>query len=131
MPDHGSLDALCRGFPHVVAGSPFGPDSVVYKVGGKMFAVLSLDSPRINLKCHPARATLLRERHPAVEPGYHMSKVHWNSIYWEREPLRDAELQAWISHSYALIFASLSAKLRATLPGGTTVADPFVPFDAL
>ena len=121
MHDHGTLNDLCRSLPGTTASSPFGPDSVVYKVGGKMYALLSLELPRLNLKCDPELAQVLRERHGAVEPGYHMSKRHWNSIYWEREPLDDALLDAWIRHSYRLVYAGLTAKLRATLPAGADV----------
>ena len=121
MHDHGTLDALCRRLPYVEASSPFGPDSVVYKVGEKIFALLSLTLPRLNLKCDPELATGLRERHAAVEPGYHMSKKHWNSIYWERDALDDALLASWVRHSYRLVYGGLSAKLRATLPEGALV----------
>lgn len=121
MHDHGTLDALCRSLPGAEASSPFGPDNVVYKAAGKMFALLSLELPRINLKCDPELAETLRERHEAVEPGYHMSKRHWNSVYWDREPLDDALLEAWVRHSYALVYGSLTAKLRATLPAGADV----------
>lgn len=122
MPDHGTLDALCRSLPGAEASSPFGPDNVVYKVGGKMFALLSLELPRVNLKCDPEHALLLRERYPGVEGGYHMSKKHWNSVYWEREPLGEPLIRAWVRHSYALVYGSLSAKLRATLPQGATIS---------
>ena len=122
MHDHGTLDAYCRSLPGTEASSPFGPDNVVYKVAGKMYALLSLEVPRLNLKCDPGLAQLLREGHAAaVEPGYHMSKRHWNSVYWEREPLDDALLEAWVRHSYALVYGGLTAKLRATLPQGADV----------
>ena len=121
MLDHESLDAYCRSLPEVTASSPFGPDNVVYKVGGKMFALVSLDLPRINLKCDPDTALALRERHEAVEPGYHMSKRHWNSVYWEREALPKGLLEEWVRHSYALVYGSLTAKLRTALPDGATV----------
>ena len=113
--DHESVCALCAALPGSEATSPFGPDNVVYKAGGKMFALVSLEVARVNLKCDPERAVELRERHPAVEPGYHMSKRHWNSVYWEREALAPADLEAWIRDSYDLIVASLPKARRAAL----------------
>lgn len=121
MPDHESVDAYCRSLPGAAASSPFGPDNVVYKVGGKMFALLSLDCARVNLKCEPARAERLRERSAAVEPGYHMSKRHWNSVYWDREALAEEEWRAWVRHSYRLVYGGLTAKRRAELPAGAEV----------
>lgn len=121
MLDHGTLDEFCRSLPGAEASSPFGPNNVVYKVGAKMFALLSLERPRVNLKCDPDLATALRERHAAVEPGYHMSKRHWNSVYWAREGLPKGAVYLLIRHSYALVFGGLSAKLRRTLPEGADV----------
>ncbi len=119
MLNHESIDAMCRRLPGVTVGSPFGPDNAVYKVGPKMFALVSLDMPRINLKCDPDEAVLLRERSEAVEPGYHMSKKHWNSVYWERD-LPEADLRAWIKASYDLVRASLKkADREALLASGT------------
>lgn len=106
---------MCLALPSAEATSPFGPQTVVFKVAGKMFALLSLDSPRLNLKCDPDRAQELRERYEAVEPGWHMSKKHWNSIYWEREVLGMALLAQWTRHSYDLVVASLPKAVRATL----------------
>lgn len=116
--DHESVCAQCAALPGAEATSPFGPDTVVYKVAGKMYALVSLDSPRLNLKCDPERAVELRERHPAVEPGWHMSKRHWNSVYWEREALSPGLLGQWIGHSYELVVASLPRARRAELAAG-------------
>ena len=110
--DHESVCAVCAALPGSEATAPFGPDNVVYKVGGKMFALVSLEVARINVKCDPERAVLLRERHPAVEPGYHMSKRHWNSVYWEREALPSGVLRDWIEDSYRLVVASLPRARR-------------------
>ncbi len=115
MPNHESIDRACLGLPGATVGSPFGPDNAVYKVGGKMFALLSLEMPRLNVKCEPEQAVLLRETFSGVEPGYHMSKQHWNSIYWEREALTDAQLEQWIRESYALVCAGLPKGIRAAL----------------
>lgn len=115
MIDHEHLDAYCLSLPQAEASSPFGPQTVVYKVAGKMFALLSLDVPRVNVKCDPEHAVTLRERHESVEPGYHMSKRHWNSVYWEREALDVATVHAWIADSYALVVASLPKRVRESL----------------
>jgi len=115
MNNHEEVASFCESLIGVEAAAPFGPQTVVYKVGGKMFALLSLDSPRLNVKCDPEEALKLRERYEAVEHGYHMSKKHWNSIYWEREDLGDGLLKTWIVNSYQLVVSSLSKKLQASL----------------
>ncbi len=120
MLNHESIDRMCRDLPAVTVGAPFGPENAVYKVGAKMFALLSLDQPRLNLKCDPDRALELRERHDAVEPGYHMSKKHWNSIYWEREQMQAETLETWIKESYDLVVASLTQRVRASLSNDPT-----------
>ena len=115
MNDHESIAHFCESLNGAEATAPFGPQTVVYKVGGKMFALLSLDLPRLNVKCDPEEAVQLREKHESVEAGYHMSKKHWNSIYWEREPLSTDLMKKWIMDSYKLVFGSLSKKLQAEL----------------
>ena len=63
-------------------GTPFGPDNIVFKVGGKMFALAALDEipPAVNLKCDPDLALELRDRYEQVRSGYHMNKKHWNTV---------------------------------------------------
>jgi len=102
--------------PHVTEDQPFGPEVVVFRVGGKIFALLSpYDVPAsINLKCDPERAVALREAFEAVRPGYHMNKTHWNTVTLGLDASRD-DLVHWVQHSYALVFKSLTAKVRATL----------------
>jgi len=117
MNDHEAIAHFCESLNGAEATAPFGPQTIVYKVGGKMFALISLDTPRLNVKCDPEEAVQLREQHEAVEYGYHMSKKHWNSIYWEREPISDALLKSWIENSYNLVVKSLSKKLQADLNG--------------
>jgi predicted DNA-binding protein (MmcQ/YjbR family) len=117
MDNHESIATYCEQLKGVEVTSPFGPQTVVYKVGGKMFALLSLDTPRLNVKCDPEKAMELREKYAAVEPGYHMSKKHWNSIYWETEPLNAQLIKDWIIESYALVVGSLSKKVQAELNG--------------
>ncbi|MBL7943070.1 MAG: MmcQ/YjbR family DNA-binding protein [Flavobacteriales bacterium] len=105
----------CLSKPGVEEGLPFGPDVLVFKVGGKMFALCPLEPfDSINLKCDPELAIQLREQYPAVQPGYHMNKKHWNTIMLG-DGLADAILKEWIDHSYQLVKASLPAKTREKL----------------
>jgi predicted DNA-binding protein (MmcQ/YjbR family) len=82
---------------------PFGEDTLVFKAGGKIFALLNLNGDlSINLKCDPAYAIELRERHSSVTPGYHMNKKHWNTILLDGS-VPDSELFSWIDRSYNLV----------------------------
>lgn len=82
---------------------PFGPETLVFKIGGKMFALLSLDkATHINLKCDPERAIELRESYSGVTPGFHMNKKHWNTICFN-EDLEEKLVLELIDHSYALV----------------------------
>lgn len=82
---------------------PFGPDNLVFKVKGKMFALLPLDQGNcMNLKCNPERAAELRETYAAIQPGYHMNKVHWNTVYFN-EDAPDKLVLELIDHSYELV----------------------------
>ncbi len=99
-----------------VEDRPFDPDLPVYKVMGKMFALLWAqdDPPRLNLKCEPFHAELLRETFPAVSPGYHMNKRHWNTITLDGS-VSDEDLKAMIDESYTLVVAGLTRAARAKL----------------
>jgi len=82
---------------------PFGEDTLVFKVKGKIFALVNLDGDlSINLKCDPAFAIDLRERYSSVTAGYHMNKKHWNTVMLDGS-VPDKEVQSWIDHSYELI----------------------------
>jgi predicted DNA-binding protein (MmcQ/YjbR family) len=82
---------------------PFGEDTLVFKVKGKIFALVNLDSDlSINLKCDPALAIELRERYASVTSGYHMNKKHWNTINLDGS-VPDKEVFSWIDHSFELI----------------------------
>ncbi len=82
---------------------PFGEDTLVFKVSGKIFALVNLDGDlSINLKCDPALALELRERYASVTAGYHMNKKHWNTINLDGT-VPDKEIFSWIDHSYNLI----------------------------
>lgn len=105
----------CLKKPGTEESTPFGPDVLVLKVMGKMFALCSIDQfESINLKCNPETAVELRSAYLAVEPGFHMNKKHWNTVYLDRD-MDDKEVLKWIDHSYALVVESLSAKIRALL----------------
>lgn len=95
---------------------PFGPETLVLKVGGKMFALTGLDSDEftVNLKCDPDRAVELREQHAEIQPGYHMNKKHWNTVHFEGG-LDQRLLRELIDHSYELVVASLRKADREAL----------------
>jgi len=94
---------------------PFDENTLVFKVMGKIFALTNLEKSNftINLKCEPEKAILLREQYEAVQPGYHMSKKHWNTIYAEN--IADNLLKQWIDNSYRLVVAGLPKKLQKEL----------------
>lgn len=91
---------------------PFDQNTLVFKVCGKMFALLDVDDfTGVNLKCDPERAIELRESYSGILPGYHMSKVHWNTVQAHSDV--DSKLFfELIDHSYNLVFASLPKKIR-------------------
>ena len=95
---------------------PFDEDTLVFKVGGKMFALSSLSqwekgNPSVNLKCDPERAQELRAEYDAIQPGFHMSKVHWNTII-VNAGVSDVLFKELMDHSYELVFKSLTKKLQ-------------------
>ena len=94
---------------------PFGKDTLVYKVQGKMFALADIDVfSGINLKCDPEEIPELREQYPAVQPGYHMNKKHWITVMMD-DSLPDDLIRSWIDNSYQLVVAKLPKKLRNEL----------------
>lgn len=102
--------AICQSFLDVSEEFPFGPETVVYKVGGKIFALAGIDLfESINLKCDPDMALELREKYDAVRPGYHMNKKHWNTVLMDRS-IPDKTIAEWIKHSYDLVAAKLPRK---------------------
>ena len=97
------LREYCISKPDAEECTPFGPDTLVYKIKGKIFALTNLDGElSVNLKCDPSLATELRERYPAVTPGYHMNKKHWNTVKADGS-VPDRELFGWIDHSYEIV----------------------------
>jgi predicted DNA-binding protein (MmcQ/YjbR family) len=106
----------CLAKKGVTAHFPFDEDTLVFKVGGKMFALTSLSQwekgkPSVNLKCDPERAEELRADYDAIQPGFHMSKTHWNTIAIN-ESVSDALVKELINHFYDLVFKSLTKKLQ-------------------
>ena len=108
-----SFRAHCLGKTAATEGTPFGPEDIVFKVAGKMFAILALEEvpPRVNLKCDPDLALELRDRYEQVEPGYHMNKKHWNTVVLDGV-IPDREIRKMIDHSYELVVQSLPATKR-------------------
>lgn len=100
----------------VTESTPFGEDHLVFKVGGKMFALLALEElpATANLKCDPDHALDLRDRYESVRPGYHMNKKHWNTVELAGD-IPASELIKMIDESYRLVFASLPKKTREQL----------------
>lgn len=96
--------------------TPFGPGALVYKVMGKMFALVAWENEplTITLKCEPGQALFLRDVYLAVRPGYHMNKTHWNTVTLDGT-IPKAELQGMIDDSYDLVVKSLSRGLRDEL----------------
>lgn len=96
--------------------TPFGPDVLVYKVAGKMFATAGLedDEGRMNLKCDPDLAVALRDEHEAITAGYHMNKKHWNTLAFDGS-LPKKLIEELITHSYELVVAGLPKKQREEL----------------
>ena len=95
---------------------PFGDEVAVYKVGGRMFALVSLDGDRgsVNLKCDPDLVLELRDRYPAVRPGYHQDKRHWNTVELDGS-ITESELREMIEQSYELVVNRLPRADRARL----------------
>ena len=109
---------LCAGLPAAVEDYPFGDGVAVFKVGGRMFALVPLEgSPgSVNLKCDPGLALELRDRYPSVRPGYHQNKRHWNTVELDSS-IDDDEIRWMIDHSYDLVVRSLPRAVRAVLLG--------------
>lgn len=109
--DHQALRAYCLSRKGAVEDFPFGEDTIVYKIMGKMFALLPArpardEPPIISLKCDPTLALLLRQTYDAVQPGYHLNKSHWNTITVDGS-IPYSEIEEMIDHSYGLVVKGL------------------------
>jgi len=110
---------FCLGLPGTTEETPFGPDTLVFKIGGKIFALTDLRTfESFNVKCDPELAVDLRERYDYVLPGFHMNKKHWNTIR-VGAGASPAQLREWITHSYELVVASLPKTVREELRQAT------------
>lgn len=133
---YNELVDYCLSRKGAVQEFPFGPDPAVIKVGGKMFALITVpkaagnpgdhEDPevpgddgnpvRISLKCDPIIAANLREEHECVQPGYHLNKEHWNTVIADGSLQMD-DLRMMIDHSYDLVFGKLTKAVRESITG--------------
>lgn len=116
--DAETLHDLLRSQPHATEETPFGPEHLVYKIGGeKMFAIFSPDEVpvRVNLKCDPERALDLRDQHEAILPGYHQNKRHWNTLLMDGS-LKESVIVELVEHSYALVHAGMTRAMQKKYP---------------
>ena len=105
----------CLALPGATEATPFDPDTLVFKVGGKIFALTSIATfSSVNLKCEPEKAAQLREEFDYVRPGFHMNKKHWNTVLMGTSATV-SQLREWTRHSYELVRASLPRAARAEL----------------
>jgi len=105
----------CLSKPGVTEGFPFGPDTLVLRVGGKIFTIAGFENfERVNLKCDPERAIELREEYTGIIPGYHMNKQHWNTVYTDGS-VPQKLVRELIDHSYDLVLKSLPKAKREAL----------------
>ena len=109
---------LCLGYPGAAEDYPFGDGVAVFRVAGKMFALVPLaaEPACVNLKCDPAWALELRAAHTSVRPGYHQDKRHWNTVDLDGT-VGDDEIREMLDHSYQLVVSRLTRAQRAGLAG--------------
>jgi predicted DNA-binding protein (MmcQ/YjbR family) len=107
---------LCARLPGAFEDYPFGEGVAVFKVGGRMFALVPLDGDpgTVNLKCDPSLALELRARHTAIRPGYHQNKRHWNTVDLDGSIDSD-EIREMVHHSYTLVVDRLPRAQREQL----------------
>ena len=109
------LREYCLSKKGVEEGLPFGEDTLVFKVMGKIFALTGISAAdRVNLKCDPDYAIELREKFTEILPGYHMNKKHWNTVILN-EGLDKKLIKKLVDHSYELVAASLPKKDQVIL----------------
>ncbi|MGN6291141.1 MAG: MmcQ/YjbR family DNA-binding protein [Chitinophagaceae bacterium] len=108
-----TLQEYCLSKPDAEETLPFGPDTLVYKVNGKIFLLVGLESDplQFNVKCDPDKVQELREEFPCVLPGYHMNKKHWNTIVIDGS-VSNAQLKEWIDWSYDLVKGKPKSKKK-------------------
>lgn len=108
---------FCLSKKGVTEEFPFGPETLVYKVMGKAFALAGLDSDifTVNLKCDPEYALELRDQYEEIKPGFHMNKKHWNTVLFEGGTLSDDFLRSLVTHSYDRVVSGLPKNLKTEL----------------
>ena len=120
------LEALrdyCLSLKGTSEDMPFGEDTLVFRVLGKIFLLTGINAEPLtaNMKCDPERAIELRETYSDIVPGYHMNKVHWNTVTLDALPA--PFLKTLIAHSYDLVAASLKKADREFLKSVTKASD--------
>ncbi|MEM7015181.1 MAG: MmcQ/YjbR family DNA-binding protein [Verrucomicrobiota bacterium] len=115
MNDLEQIRSQLLSYPDTTEETPFGPDVLVYKVSGKMFATLSPEDVPVpmNLKCDPDRAIELRDEYEAIDPGYHMNKRHWNTLQLDGS-LPDSLVSELIDHSFECVLKKLPKRKRGS-----------------
>ncbi|MBC7707847.1 MmcQ/YjbR family DNA-binding protein [Polaromonas sp.] len=113
--DHKALEAYILSMPNARLDYPFGKDVAVYKVGDKMFALISETKQplQLSLKCDPGLALVLREKYDEIMPGYHLNKKHWNTIIMAGQ-VPENEIEDLIRHSYLLVCGEQDTQEPAT-----------------
>jgi len=116
MLDRNALRDYCLSMTGAYEEFPFGPEAAVFKVKGKMFALIPVDvtPPSISLKCDPVEAAILRETYESVIPGYHLNKKHWNTVSIDGE-IEDERVKEMIEDSYILVRQKLKKSERTAL----------------
>jgi predicted DNA-binding protein (MmcQ/YjbR family) len=114
--DATELRKWCLRQPAAIEDFPFGPEHSVFKVAGKMFALSALDRTplEVSVKCEPELAVSLRHSYPAIRPGYHLNKRHWNTITLDGS-LPDQLVRDLIEDSYDLVVSALPKRVRQQL----------------
>jgi predicted DNA-binding protein (MmcQ/YjbR family) len=108
------LTAACLALPGATEEYPFGGETSVFKVAGKIFAIAPVTAGSVSLKCEPELAEQLRRDYEAIRPGYHLNKRHWNTVTLDGS-VPDTMVRELIEDSYDLIVAALPAAKRAAL----------------
>jgi predicted DNA-binding protein (MmcQ/YjbR family) len=111
--------AFCLELTGATEDFPFGPGVAVFKIGGKIFAILTTESrpASVSFKCDPFYGAAMREQYPAMTAGYHLNKRHWNTVALDGS-IPPEVIQEWVRDSYELVVASLPKRQRASLGSG-------------
>ncbi|MFD0795345.1 MmcQ/YjbR family DNA-binding protein [Mucilaginibacter litoreus] len=110
------LRDYCLEKPGATESFPFGEDTLVFKVGEKIFLLTGLNEQSFNVKCDPEKAIELREKYTEITPGYHMNKKHWNTVRTDGF-LTDKQIKEMIDHSYEIVLNSLPKQVRTAIFG--------------